>query len=173
MHHVLSVSSCHHVTHLVYNCILFHSIHTSGLLPDNTWLRNTLCLTVQHYVLVSLHTGVSRLNNPAGWNCTQTKQHYIPTCLMQHFFHFYMHIYWLAQSIEQTAASILLKMCAGSEWKMFDRPRTEILNKEWFISIIIVVWLVPGYMNPFTMGTEMHYAISQLRTRSFSFCNMC
>jgi hypothetical protein len=79
-------------------------------------------------------------------------------------------MYWLAQGIEQTAASILLKMCAGSEWKMLDRPRTEILNKEWFINIIIVVWLVPGYMNPFRMGTEMHYDISQLRTRRFSFC---
>jgi hypothetical protein len=79
-------------------------------------------------------------------------------------------MYWLAQGIEQREASILLKMCAGSEWKMFNRPRTEILNKEWFISIIIAVWLVPGYMNPFRMGTEMLYGISQLRTRSFSFC---
>jgi hypothetical protein len=79
-------------------------------------------------------------------------------------------MYWLAQCIEQRAASILLKMCVGSEWKMFDRPRTEILNKEWFISIIIAVCLVPGCMNPFTMGTEMHYGISQLRTRSFGFC---
>jgi len=79
-------------------------------------------------------------------------------------------MYWLAQGIEQTAASILIKMYAGSDWKMFDMARTEILNKEWFISIVIAVWLVPGYMNPFTMGTEMHYGISQLRTSSFSFC---
>ena len=79
-------------------------------------------------------------------------------------------MYWLAQGIEQRAASVLLQMCAGSEWKMFDRSRTEILNKDWFVSIIIAVWLVPRYMNPFTMGTELHYGISQLRTRSFSFC---
>jgi len=79
-------------------------------------------------------------------------------------------MYWLAQGIEQRAASILLKMCVGSEWKMFDRLRTEILNKEWFISIMTVVGLVPGYMNPYRMGTELHYGISQLRTRSFSVC---
>jgi hypothetical protein len=39
---------------------------------------------------------------------------------------------------------------------MFDRPRTEILRKEWFISLIIAIWLVPGYMNLFRMGTEMY-----------------
>ena len=60
-------------------------------------------------------------------------------------------------------------MCGDLEWEIFGRPRREILNKKWFVGIIIAVWLVTGYMNPFRMGTQMHFGISQPRTRNFSF----
>jgi hypothetical protein len=44
-------------------------------------------------------------------------------------------------------------MCAGTEWKIFDKPRTEILIKEWFISTIMAVWLVPGWAQEYILAS--------------------
>lgn len=59
----------------------------------------------------------------------------------------------------------------GNVWKAKGRYR----NKEWFINIIIAVWLVSGYMNPFRTDTRIHFSVCKLRTGNLSFVysNMC